>query len=291
MKENKIEKFIINLSNRWDCSPQEAVDRLNSMNESEIKKLIINMTKKFQQGGVVNKVPTMQYTETPVTMPYESLGQNATLKMGTIRDNGNGATVFESNFPAIPSENINTPDNLAYGESVVDRVNRSRDFQNRMRRMRTLKPIDSGIARKEDGGVMDCLRAGGSFPKCKCGNKVEKGAMGIDSVGQKHEYYRPSRMEEIIGILSKKPKYPRQDGNGTYSAEIRHNGDTVTTVTGPYTTFTETRTPKGERFIETSTKDHVTRTYAPNSSSRGFFRKPASKGIVEMFDNIRKRFK
>ena len=48
MKENKIEKLILDLSNRWECTPQEAVDRLNSMDESEINKLINSMTKKFQ---------------------------------------------------------------------------------------------------------------------------------------------------------------------------------------------------------------------------------------------------
>lgn len=54
MKENKIEKLILDLSNRWDCSPQEAVDRLNSMNESEINKLINSMTKKFKNGGMID---------------------------------------------------------------------------------------------------------------------------------------------------------------------------------------------------------------------------------------------
>ena len=54
MKENKIEKLILDLSNRWDCSPQEAVDRLNSMNESEINKLINSMTKKFENGGFID---------------------------------------------------------------------------------------------------------------------------------------------------------------------------------------------------------------------------------------------
>ena len=54
MKETKIEKLILDLSNRWDCSPQEAVDRLNSMNESEINKLINSMTKKFQNGGMID---------------------------------------------------------------------------------------------------------------------------------------------------------------------------------------------------------------------------------------------
>ena len=48
MKENKIEKLILDLSAAWKCSPEEVVDRLNSMNESEINKLINSMTKKFK---------------------------------------------------------------------------------------------------------------------------------------------------------------------------------------------------------------------------------------------------
>lgn len=54
MKENKIEKLVLDLSNRWDCSPEEVVDRLNSMNESEINKLINSMTKKFAKGGMID---------------------------------------------------------------------------------------------------------------------------------------------------------------------------------------------------------------------------------------------
>lgn len=54
MKENKIEKLILDLSNRWECTPKEAVDRLNSMNESEINKLINSMTKKFKNGGFID---------------------------------------------------------------------------------------------------------------------------------------------------------------------------------------------------------------------------------------------
>ena len=54
MKETKIEKLILDLSTRWECSPQEAVDRLNSMNESEINKLINSMTNKFKNGGFID---------------------------------------------------------------------------------------------------------------------------------------------------------------------------------------------------------------------------------------------
>jgi hypothetical protein len=55
MKENKIEKLILDLSATWKCSPEEVVDRLNSMNESEINKLIKSMVKKFQGGGLTGR--------------------------------------------------------------------------------------------------------------------------------------------------------------------------------------------------------------------------------------------
>ena len=55
MKENKIEKLILNLSTTWKCSPEEVVDRLNSMNESEISKLIKSMAKKFLNGGTLSR--------------------------------------------------------------------------------------------------------------------------------------------------------------------------------------------------------------------------------------------
>lgn len=54
MKENKIEKLILDLSAAWECSPEEVVGRLNSMNESEINKLINSMTKKFLNGGLMD---------------------------------------------------------------------------------------------------------------------------------------------------------------------------------------------------------------------------------------------
>ena len=137
MKENKIEKLILDLSNRWDCSPQEAVDRLNSMDESEINKLINSMTKKFEMGGSLPK------------------------------------------------------------------------------------------AKFENGGMIDCLRNGGSFQKCKCGDKVAKGKDGMvtdgdwddyhtminapgDTLRFKQYYSGPAEMRTVPG---KGIKYSRTVGN------------------------------------------------------------------------------
>ena len=52
---NDLEKLITNLSNYWDLSPEKVVDRLNHMNESEIKNVVDKMMKKFEKGGSLPK--------------------------------------------------------------------------------------------------------------------------------------------------------------------------------------------------------------------------------------------
>lgn len=52
---NNLEKLISDLSNYWDISPDEVVDRLNFMNEQEINKIVDKMTKKFKNGGPLPK--------------------------------------------------------------------------------------------------------------------------------------------------------------------------------------------------------------------------------------------
>ena len=52
---NDLEKLITDLSNYWDLSPEKVVDRLNHMNESEIKNVVSKMTKKFEKGGLLPK--------------------------------------------------------------------------------------------------------------------------------------------------------------------------------------------------------------------------------------------
>lgn len=51
---NNLEKLITNLSNYWDISPEQVVDRLNFMNEQEINKIVDKMTKKFKNGGFID---------------------------------------------------------------------------------------------------------------------------------------------------------------------------------------------------------------------------------------------
>ena len=51
---NNLEKLITDLSNYWDLSPEKVVDRLNHMDESEIKNIVNKMTKKFKNGGLID---------------------------------------------------------------------------------------------------------------------------------------------------------------------------------------------------------------------------------------------
>lgn len=51
---NSLEKLISNLSTYWDIEPEKVVDRLNNMNESELKEIVNKMTKKFVKGGMID---------------------------------------------------------------------------------------------------------------------------------------------------------------------------------------------------------------------------------------------
>ena len=45
---NNLEKFINDLSNYWELTPDQVVDRLNRMDESESKNAIDKMVKKYK---------------------------------------------------------------------------------------------------------------------------------------------------------------------------------------------------------------------------------------------------
>lgn len=51
---NNLEKFINDLSNYWELTPNQVVDRLNRMDESEIKNVINKMVKKHKNGGMID---------------------------------------------------------------------------------------------------------------------------------------------------------------------------------------------------------------------------------------------
>lgn len=77
---NNLEKLINDLSNYWDLSHEKVVDRLNHMNESEIKNVVNKMTKKFKNGGMIDCLR----------------------KGGSIKDCGCGSKVVKDQEPAGP---------------------------------------------------------------------------------------------------------------------------------------------------------------------------------------------
>ena len=158
------------------------------MNESEINKLINSMTKKFKKGGLIDclregrklseckkcapaeavsvfGIPSLKYEEVPQNIPIQMNGLQSDLEIGKVRTDNNGAAIFESNFRGVPNQIISAPTNLRIDESVLDRVNRSRDFHNRMQAERHLVAPEPGLA---------SYGSGGSVEKCKCGDRITK---------------------------------------------------------------------------------------------------------------------
>ena len=73
-------------------------------------------------------------------------------------------------------------------------------------------------AKFENGGMIDCLRDGGSFQKCKCGDKVAKGAGGV----------RITQQQDVYPEMTVK----RNDGvNGTFKREYDRYNNRVETLT------------------------------------------------------------
>lgn len=297
MKENKIEKLILDLSNRWECTPQEAVDRLNSMNESEINKLINSMTKKFKKGGLIDclregrklseckkcapaeavsvfGIPSLKYEEVPQNIPVQMNGLQSNLEIGKVRTDNNGAAIFESNFRGVPNQIVSAPTNLRIDESVLDRVNRSRDFHNRMQAERHLVASEPGLASYGNGG---------SVEKCKCGcDKITKAEDG-------NALY-PYHKGKFVQSVDSNPLYPAGDGEGQISGEIRPFGDTVIVYRTPSHIYTQTRTTDGKVFIDHSAPHGSRRYYSPESKSRGFMRNVAPSWMVDLMNGVKEKF-
>lgn len=93
-------------------------------------------------------------------------------------------------------------------------------------------------AKFENGGIIDCLRNGGSFQKCKCGDKVAKVAKGAEGV-------RITQQQDIYPEMTVK----RNDGvDGTFKREYDQYNNRVETLTqrrpdGLVMTTTRTITP------------------------------------------------
>lgn len=169
-------------------------------------------------------------------------------------------------------------------EKVVDRLNHMNESEiNKIVNKMTKKFKNGGPlpSKFENGGIMKCLKGGKPYSECmKCGGKTLKA-----EDGEKLPYARPGWFRSTFRRFSNVPEYPRHDGNGTFSGEIV-GSDTLHVVNGPYTTFTEKRTPEG-RYIDDTTGG---RYYVPGSKSKGFMRTVAPEDLVKMFDNVRDRF-
>lgn len=153
-----------------------------------------------------------------------------------------------------------------------------------------IKNVVNKMTKKfKNGGLIDCLRGGGKYTECKaCGGRVEKGQDG-GLVTDKHPYYRPNVLQSIFGAFSKNPQYPRYDGNGTYSGQIRPNGVQELEVKGPYGSYMQYTHPNGKIIIE-DTRNGGVRYDHPESTKDSRFRKTAPADLVEMFQNVGTRF-
>lgn len=129
------------------------------------------------------------------------------------------------------------------------------------------KLINSMTKKFAKGGLIDCLRAGGSFQKCKCGDKVTK----VQGGNALYPYHKG----KFVQSVDSNPLYPAGDGEGQISGEIRPFGDTVTVYRTPAHIYTQTRTTDGDVFIDHSAPHGSRRYYSPESKSRGFMRNVA----------------
>lgn len=167
---NNLEKLITDLSNYWDISPEQVVDRLNFMNEQEINKIVDKMTKKFQSGGYLSRPP---------------IGNRMIISKVTTKPR-----------EVISSEQIDSAmraENKARAEQLKHEAERlrSKNFQTHMELMnkRTAQVMktqpDAPVTNSDpqyfngprnvkfaNGGVMKCLKGGKTYSECmKCGGK------------------------------------------------------------------------------------------------------------------------
>ena len=181
MKENKIEKLILDLSNRWECTPQEAVDRLNSMNESEINKLIKDMIKKFQSGGsLTRKNSEIIVGDSPdLGSTWEEYIEYNSPK-GTVRKMGNEYSSdygIGKNFPGLPFGPAKWQFKVQDAKYKLQHANewlkQRRDARRAGSEVPNWKNLLNGEVIMRNGGIIDCLRKGGTIPTCKCGEKIK----------------------------------------------------------------------------------------------------------------------
>lgn len=180
MKETKIEKLILDLSNRWDCSPQEAVDRLNSMNESEINKLINSMTKKFQTGGIAER-PYVNYTD----QQLDSIGRVWSKGLRETEGNLDNVLKMRDNWL---SEKVARDKKKAEEEKTQKLQEEAAKWNSHLYKLWTNSQSNAQIQMPaslyKNGGFIDCLRAGGkTYAECKkCGGKTPVQNAGLGDI-------------------------------------------------------------------------------------------------------------
>lgn len=178
---NNLEKLITDLSNYWDLSPEKVVDRLNRMNESEIKKVVNKMTKKFQTGGFLsNGIPIgnkMIISRVSDLAPKRTFSDE-NMKLAAQRANEQQAEQLRRNAESLKSQMFN---------AQLELMNRR---QPSIKPQSSAQPWETGPVgpkyyngprpKFEDGGIMKCLKGGNTYKECKCGGPIEKAQGGTE---------------------------------------------------------------------------------------------------------------
>lgn len=195
---NDLEKLITDLSNYWDLSPEKVVDRLNHMNESEIKNVVNKMVKKFQQGGFMRSIGAN--TGKPINVTgYKFYNDTLDIKPGyknirqlfvqegktddgiyDVADVDKGRTIY------VRPEGRDTvyfdrPRTFVQGFPVDMARDQEQAKEHWYKWLEWADPKDKEVqkVRKEewvykDGGIIKCLKGGKTYTECKkCGGTVE----------------------------------------------------------------------------------------------------------------------
>ena len=201
---NDLEKLITDLSNYWDLSPEKVVDRLNHMNEPEIKNVVNKMTKKFQTGGFIRSIGAN--TNKPINITgYKFYNDTLKVKPGhkDIRqffvqegytDDGvyDVANVDKGRTIYVRPEGNDTvyfdrPRTFIQGFPVDMARNQEQAKEHWYKWLEWADPKDKEVqkVRKEewvykDGGIIKCLKGGKTYAECKkCGGTVDKAESGV----------------------------------------------------------------------------------------------------------------
>lgn len=173
---NDLEKLITDLSNYWDLSPEKVVDRLNHMNESEIKNVVNKMTKKFQTGGFLSNgmpIGNRMIISKETTYKPRPVVSDEMIDSAMRAENKARAEQFQRNAAELESRLFQTQQEL-------------RDRRGSVQTPKTpfIAPETGPVGPKyyngprpkfEDGGIMKCLKGGKTYAECKkCNSGIIK---------------------------------------------------------------------------------------------------------------------